>query len=242
MKPDIEKIKLDKKIILITGAGDGIGQSIALECAKRGATIVLLGKTIHKLEKVYDQIKSGGGSEPAIYPLDLAGASPDDYTNLANAIQKEFGRLDGLVNNAGWLGASSPIANYDIELWYKVMQVNLNAPFLLTRACIPLLKNASPASIAFTADDKSDAYWGAYGVAKSGINSLTLILAKELKTQGIKVNAFNPGPVHTNFRTRAYPAEDATSLKLPSDIALPYIYLLSDSLEETGKIFNLGDF
>lgn len=240
---DIDAIKLDDRIILITGAGDGIGKAVALDCARRGATVILLGKTIHKLERVYDEIIAAGGAEPAIYPLDLSGAAADDYADLHDNIEKEFGRLDALLNNAGWLGASTPISMFDTELWYKVMQVNLNAPFLLTRACIPLLRKSSRGAIVFTADTRTSAYWGAYGVAKSGLQALMTILADELESQHVMVNAFDPGPVRTSFRTRAYPAEDARAMNKPEDVSAPFVYLMSGECKGvTGKTFTLDDF
>jgi len=240
---DIDQIKLNDKIILITGAGDGIGKAVSLDCAKRGATVILLGKTIHKLEQVYDEIIEAGGPEPAIYPLDLAGAAADDYADLHDNIEKEFGRLDALFNNAGWLGASTPMEMFDTELWYRIMQVNLNAPFLLTKACLPLIKKSSQGAIVFTADDKTSAYWGAYGVAKSGMQTMMTILADELESQNIMVNAFNPGPVRTSFRTRAYPAEDPTNLTKPEAVSGGFVYLISGECDGvTGKVFGLGDF
>lgn len=242
MIPNTTDIRLDDKIILVTGAGDGIGKATAVACAKRGAVVILLGRTVHKLEQVYDEIKNKGGPEPAIYPMNLEGATPTDYDDLHNNIDKEFGRLDGLLNNAGWLGASTPIEIYDIELWYKVMQVNLNAPFMLTKACIPLLRKSPSARIVFTADDKISAYWGAYGAAKAGQLSLMQILADELESKSIPVNAVNPGPVRTRFRALAFPAEDKRQLPGPEDIAHAFIYLLSDAVTETGKIFDPNDY
>ncbi|MDH5613064.1 MAG: SDR family NAD(P)-dependent oxidoreductase [Gammaproteobacteria bacterium] len=245
---DIDQIKLDNRIILITGAGDGIGKAVALDCARRGATVILLGKTIHKLEQVYDEIVAAGGAKPAIYPMDLSGASANDYEDLHDNIEKEFGRLDALLNNAGWLGASTPMSIFDTELWYRIMQVNLNAPFLLCKACIPLIKksvqeNSTNGAIVFTADPKTSAYWGAYGVAKSGQQTLMTILADELESQHIMVNAFNPGPVRTNFRTRAYPAEDAREMNKPADISAPFVYLLNGFCDGVvGKTFTLDDF
>ena len=241
MIPDTDDIRLDDRVILITGAGDGIGKAVALACAERGATVILLGRTVHKLEQVYDEIKSKGGAEPAIYPMNLEGATPGDYDDLNSNIEQEFGRLDALFNNAGWLGASTPIELYDAELWYKVMQVNLNAPFLLTKACIPLLKKSAAARIVFSADDKNNAYWGAYGVAKAGQLSFMQILADELESKNIPVNALNPGPIRTRFRTMAYPAEDMRKLTKPEEITDAFIYLLSDAVTETGKIFRLED-
>jgi NAD(P)-dependent dehydrogenase (short-subunit alcohol dehydrogenase family) len=242
MIPDTDDIRLDDRIILITGAGDGIGKAVALACAERGATVILLGRTVHKLEQIYDEIKINGWPQAAIYPMNLEGAAASDYDDLNTNIDKEFGRLDGLFNNAGWLGASTPIENYDIELWYKVMQVNLNAPFMLTRACIPLLRKSSSARIVFTGDDKSSAYWGAYGVAKAGQLSFMQILADELESKNIPVNAVIPGPIRTRFRTMAYPAEDMRKLTRPEEITDAFVYLLSDAISETGKTFKPEDF
>jgi NAD(P)-dependent dehydrogenase (short-subunit alcohol dehydrogenase family) len=242
MIPDTDNLRLDDRVILITGAGDGIGKAAALACAQRGATIILLGRTVHKLEQVYDVIKDSGWPEPAIYPMNLEGATPADYDDLNINIDKEFGRLDGLHNNAGWLGASTPIEIYDTELWYKVMQVNLNAPFLLTKACIPLLRKSGSARIVFTADDKSSAYWGAYGVAKAGQLAFMQILADELESKNIPVNAVVPGPIRTRFRTMAYPAEDARQLAKPEAITHAFVYLLSDAVTQTGKTFKPEDF
>lgn len=240
---NIDQIKLDDRIILITGASDGIGKAVALDCAKRGATVILLAKTIHKLENVYDEIVAAGGAEPAIYPMDLRGASADDYADLHDNIEKEFGRIDALFNNAGWLGASTPMDIFDTELWYQVLQVNLNAPFLLTKACLPLIKKSSHGAIVFTADAKTSAYWGAYGVAKSGMQTMMTILADELESQKIMVNAFDPGPVRTNFRTRAYPAENPQNLNKPEDVCAGFVYLISGECDGVvGKTFTLEDF
>ena len=242
MIPDTDAIRLDDRVILITGAGDGIGKATALACAERGATTILLGRTVHKLEQAYDAIQDNGWPEPAIYPMNLEGAAPADYDDLHDNIDREFGRLDGLLNNAGWLGASTPLEIYDTELWYKVMQVNLNAPFLLTKACIPLLRKSPAARIVFTADEKSSAYWGAYGVAKAGQLSLMQILADELESRNIPVNAVNPGPVRTRFRTLAYPAEDMRKLTKPEAITDAFVFLLSEAATETGKTIRLDDF
>jgi len=243
MKINTDSIRLDGRNILITGAGDGIGKAVALDCAKRGASVILLGKTIHKLEQVYDDIMANDGPEPAIYPMDLQGASEDDFDDLRLNIEKEFDHLDGLLNNAGWLGASTPLESFDTELWYKVMQVNLNATFLLTRYCVPLIRKSQHGSIIFTADIKSSAYWGAYGVAKAGTLAFMEILADELETSEICVNALNPGPIQTNFRTRAFPAEDPEKLKKPEDVSAYFSYLLSGDCEGvTGKTLTLEDF
>ena len=140
------------RTILVTGAGDGIGKATAIACATHGATVILLGRTTAKLEAVYDAIEAAGGVQPAIYPMNLEGATPHDYTELAETLDKEFGSLEGLVHNAAQLRLLSRVDDYDPETWYQVMQVNLNAPFLLTQACLPLLRKAEDASIVFTSD------------------------------------------------------------------------------------------
>lgn len=243
MKHNTNQINLKDKVILITGAGDGIGKAVSLECAKNGATIILLGKTTKRLEQVYDEIEACGAPKAAIYPMDLAGASANDFYNLGETIDKEFGKLDGLLSNAGWLGASTPVAHYDAELWHKVLQINLNAPFLLTQACLPLLNKSDTSSIVFSADQTKNAYLSAYNSAKSGLVTFMQTLAEELQSKNISVNAFDPGPVHTKFRTEAYPAEDKSLLNKPEDVVAPFVYLLNGECDGVmGKVFTLKDF
>lgn len=233
---------LKDKIILVTGAGDGIGKTAAISYAQYGATVVLLGRTVHKLEKVYDEIKQNGYPEPAIYPMNLEGATPKDYQDLANTLKDNFGRLDGLLHNAAFLGANTPLEHYDTELWYKVMQVNLNAPFIMTQALLPLMKETPDASIIFTVDDKTNAYWGAYGISKAGLINFMSILADELDSEKrVKVNAINPGPVRTAMRMKAYPGEDPNTLLNPEDIMPAYLYLMSNDTQETGQVINAQD-
>lgn len=239
---------LKDKVILVTGASDGIGKATAIECAKQGATVIIHGKSTPKLERLYDEISGAGYPEAVIYPLDLEKLSPQDCETLNDVISKEFGRLDGLFNNAGWLGASSPITQHDIELWHRVIQINLNACFMLTKACIPLLNQEKYSAIVFTLDDKHTAYWGAYGVAKAGQSTFMKILSDELEATNINVTGIDPGAVHTNFRTRAYPGEDSNTLTKPESVAKPVTLLLSESGTQINgetshsKIFQLSDF
>lgn len=233
---------LNGRVILVTGAGDGIGRAAARSFAAHGATVILLGRTIRKLEAVYDEIEQAGHPLPAIYPMNLEGAAPKDYEDLAGVLEKEFGRLDGLLHNAAFLGTLTPLAQYDVETWFKVMQVNLNAPFLLTRACMPLLKRSADASVVFTSDSvgrRGKAYWGAYGVSKFGIEGMMQILADELENTGsIRVNSIDPGPVRTLLRNRAYPAENPASLTAPDRIMGVYLYLMGpDSRGSSGRAF-----
>ena len=223
---------LKDKIILVTGAGDGIGRVAAETYARNGATLILLGKTTSKLEAVYDAIEKNGGPLPAIYPMNLEGAAPKDYQDLANVIRTEFGKLDGLLNNAGILGTLSPIENQNIESWYKVQQVNVNAAFMLTQACLPLLKKAPSASIIFTSSSVGRigrAYWGAYAVSKFATEGLMQILADELESNtNVRSNCINPGATKTEMRALAYPAEDTSKLSTADQLMPLYLYLMSD--------------
>ncbi len=229
---------LKDRIVLVTGAGDGIGKVAAKTYAAHGATVILLGRTIQKLERVYDDIVAADHPTPAIYPMNLEGAAPKDFEDLAATVKTEFGQLHGLLHNAALMGINTPMAMYDIETWFKVMQVNLNAPFMLTRACLPLMTGLGDASIVFTTDDKTTAYWGAYGVSKAAINGFMQILADEMDTEKrVKVNAIDPGPVRTAMRIKAFPGQIPNEMTPPEDIMATYLYLMGkDSNEEQGRI------
>ncbi len=232
--------------ILITGPGSGLGRAVALGCAAQGATVVLLGRTIRKLERLYDDIEQAGYPQPAIYPMNLEGATPKDYADLATRLDEAFGRLDGLLHNAAMLEALTPIVHYHPELWYRIMQVNLNAPFLLTQSVLELLNKAQDASVVFTTDrvaKEGRAYWGAYAASKGGIETLMRILANELEANTmIRANAFDPGTVRTASRTRAYPAANPDNWAAPESLLKYYLYLLGpDSQGVTGKIIRAQD-
>ena len=218
-------------IVLITGAANGIGLALSQAMAAHGATVIMLDKDVKGLEHAYDDIVAAGHPEPALYPMDLQGAGPDDYLQLAATLQQEFGRLDALVHNAAHLGALVPFANYDHELWLQTLQVNLHAPYLLTTACLGLL-NASPdASIVFTSDvvgRAGKAYWGGYAVSKAGLENFMQILADELENNtNIRVNSIDPGPVLTGMYRIAYPGTDSAALRKPADVVKPFLYLCS---------------
>lgn len=235
---------LKDKVILVTGAGAGIGRAAALSFSAHGATVILLGRTIKKLEDVYDEIESAGSAQPAIYPMNLEGAVAKDYDDMAATIEKEFGRLDGILHNAALLGTITPIDQYDADTWLQLMQVNLNAPFLMTQALISLLRESDDASVIFTSSSvgrKGKAYWGAYAVSKFGIEGLMQVLADELDDEhhNIRVNSINPGATRTNMRTHAYPAENPIHNPLPEDIMGTYLYLMGkDSTGTTGQAFD----
>ena len=237
---------LKDRVILITGAANGIGAACAKSCAEYGATVILLDLNIHALEKIYDEIEQAGHPQPAIYPLNLEGAAEKDYQDLADTIQREFGRLDGLVNNAAMLGALIPLAHFETELWQRIMQINLNAPFILTRSCLNIMMQSNDASIVFSSDSvgrKGRAYWGAYGASKAGLECLMQTLADELETNTkIRVNSIDPGPVATQMRSLAYPGENPNQIANVNDVVLPYLYLLcEDSQGTSGQQFSIQD-
>ena len=235
---------LKDRVILITGAGAGIGRVAALTFAHYGATTILCGRTTKKLEDVYDQIEAAGGAQPAIFPVNLEGAVAKDYDELGAAIEQEFGHLDGILHNASILGHRSPIEHYDTDTWMNVMQVNVNAAFMLTRSLLPMIRKSDDASIVFTSSTvgrKGRAYWGAYAVSKFATEGLMQVLADELDDEGekIRVNSVNPGATRTGMRATAYPAEDPDTLATPETIMNVYLYLMGeDSHGVTGQAFD----
>jgi NAD(P)-dependent dehydrogenase (short-subunit alcohol dehydrogenase family) len=230
---------LGNRIVLITGASDGIGKAVALACARHGASVILHGRNVKRLEAVYDTIVAGKLKRPSIVPLDFEKAGPADYEALTAAIDKEYGRLDGLVHNAAMLGERAPVEHHDIPKWLRTMHVNVNAPFILTRYCLPLLKRSGEASIIFTSSGivpHPKAFWGAYLPSKWATDGLMHMLAEELESAHIRVNSIDPGRVRTNMRLQAYPAEDRSKLAAPEDIVAPYLYLLGpDSKDVTSQ-------
>lgn len=236
---------LRDRVILVTGAGDGIGRAAALSYARYGATVILLGRTIPKLEAVYDQIESQKLPQAAIYPMHLEGAAIKDYDEMAQRIEQEFGRLDGIVHSAAELGELTPMQQYEPEMWNRVLQVNLTAPFLITRACLDILNRAADASVLFVSDRvgrRGHAYWGAYGVSKFGLEGLMQTLAEETeKHTAIRFNSIDPGAVLTRMRRAAFPAEDPSDLVTPEQIMAPFLYLMGpDSAGVTGRQFTVG--
>lgn len=229
--PNLNHDALANKVILVTGAGDGIGREAALQYAKHGATVILLGRTVKKLEQVYDEIQAAGGPEPAIVPLDLKGATKAHYEGMCQTIIDQFGRLDGLLNNAGILGVLSPFGHIDHDSWNDIMQINVTAQFMLTQALLPALQAAPKASVVFTSSGvgrQGRAFWGPYAVSKFATEGLAQVMADEYDGSNLRVNVINPGATRTTMRSKAYPAEDAQKLKTPADLMPLYLYLMSD--------------
>jgi NAD(P)-dependent dehydrogenase (short-subunit alcohol dehydrogenase family) len=216
------------RVILVTGATAGIGRAVARALAAHGATLLLHGRSAKKLDELYQELVRVG-PEPAVAELDFERAQGPQYQSLTDEIDKRFGRVDGLLHNAGILGDRSPIEHYDFGVWQRVLHVNLTAPFVLTRCLLPLLRKSEDASVLFTTSSvgsRGRAFWGAYAVAKFGTEGLAQVLAEELENTPIRVNTINPGATRTRMRAQAYPAENPETLRTADEVVLAYLYLL----------------
>jgi len=235
-----QKDALKEKVILISGGGSGIGKTAGLIFAEHGADLILLGKNKTNLESTYEEFLDRNLKPPLLHIMDLEQSTESNFREINNVIEKEFGKLDGLLNNAGILGDKTPLENYKIDVWKKVFDINVHASFLLTKSLLPVLKAAENSSIIFTSSGVGKvgkAYWGAYSLTKFATESMMQIFSEELEnTSNIRVNSIDPGPVRTKMRAAAYPAEDPFSLVNAEDIMNAYLYLMSnDSLETNGE-------
>jgi NAD(P)-dependent dehydrogenase (short-subunit alcohol dehydrogenase family) len=235
--------ELAGRVIAITGAGAGLGRAVALACAEHGANVILIGRSVPKLEAVHAEMAARGAPEASIAPLDLERALASDYDQLADALLERYGRLDGLLHNAGILGTLTPIEHYDVPTWCRVLHVNVTAAFALTQVLLPALKQSADASVVFTASAvgrQGRAYWGAYAVSKFALEGLSQVLAAELEnTSTIRVNTLNPGRARTAMRRQAYPAENPDTLPLPESLTGAYLALLGPaSRGVTGRAFD----
>ena len=229
---NVKKDEFEGKVVLVTGANRGLGLAITMDLARAGATVIMLGRDLGSLEYAYDAVVDAGLKEPVLYPLDLEGATPENYQELQDNLLNQFGKLDGLVHNAAILGTQMPIEQYDIKLWYSTIQINLSAPFMLTQFLIPALLKSDDARIIFlssTVGREARAYWGAYSVSKFGIEGFAKTLSEELEKTKISVNTVNPGKMKTEMRRTAYPAEDSSTVPLPEEKSQAIVHLLSSS-------------
>lgn len=238
-RPDL----LKGRIILVTGAGRGIGEAAAKAYAAHGATVLLLGKNEENLDRVYDEIEAAGHPQPAVIPFNLETALPHQYDELAAMVEREFGRLDGLLHNAGIVGPRTPIEQLSGDHFMRVMQVNVNAAFMLTSTLLPLLRLSEDASVIFTSSSvgrKGRAYWGAYAVSKFATEGLMQVLADELDgEENLRCNTINPGATRTDMRAKAYPGENPSVNPLPEAIMPLYLYLMGpDSRGVNGQALN----
>lgn len=226
---------LTGKTILVTGAGDGIGKAAAIHYAKHGATVILLGRTVSKLEATYDEIEKNGGPQPAIIPLDMKGATKQNYQDMSDTISDQFGKLDGILHNASLLGSITPFEQIEEAAFDDVIQVNVKAQLLMTQALLRLVKKSDDGRIVFTSSTVGHigrAYWGSYAISKFATEGMMQILADELSDTPIRVNAINPGATRTKMRASAYPAEDTDQLKTPENIMPLYVYLMAPEGKE----------
>lgn len=236
-----DKNLLKDRVILVTGAGQGIGRVAALEYAAHGATVILHGRKVDKLESVYDEIESRGGAQAAIFPFDLEKANEKDFEVIVQAIKLQLGRLDGILHNAAFIPNLTPLESQTFDQWLILFRVNLIAPISLTRACSPLLKASPDACIIMTSDIHGHypaAYWGGFAVAKAGVEALVKIQAQEWEMHtNLRINALIPGAVHTSQRTKTHPGEIKQSLSDPKDLMSTYLYLMGPASKGvTGKI------
>ena len=220
---------LKERVVLVTGAHGGLGAEAAKACAQAGATVVLLGRKVPKLGRVYDAIKAIG-PEPALYPMDLAGADPADFETLADTIGRELGRLDGVLHCAADFAGLTPLENTPPEQFARQVQVNLNARWFLTQACLPLLRKSPDAAVVFALDDPARVlrpYWGAYGLTQLAGEGLVRMLHAETDTTTVRVSGLRPGPMKTPLRSRAFVDEAMLRVPGPEAYAEACVMLLS---------------
>jgi NAD(P)-dependent dehydrogenase (short-subunit alcohol dehydrogenase family) len=219
------------RVVMVTGATSGLGRALALDAARAGATVILSGRNPAKLDRLYDELEALGAPRPAIATLDLANATAVDYDALARTIEAEFGKLDGLVHAAGLLGDRTPLEQYDVPTWCRVLHVNLTAPFILTQILLPALRKAADASVIFVSSGvvhNSRPFWGAYAVSKTALESVRSMLSQELEgLSRVRVNSINPGRMRTPMRAAAYPGEDPNTLPTPASVTAAFLYVLS---------------
>ena len=230
------------RVILITGAGGGIGASVARAIAAAGAECVLVGRRERTLTPVFDAIVADGSPEPALFPLDVTKAGEDDYQRLVDGIAADCGGLHGIVHLAARFDGLMPLATHPIDGWQRIMHINLTAAFALTQICLPLLQAADDSSVVFTVDEAAaqpKAFWGAYGVSKAGLTALVRLFAVEhAQSQRLRFNAIDPGPRDTSLRSSAFPADD-TAARPVDELGARYVELLSEaSRGTTGQIID----
>ncbi|WP_454254966.1 YciK family oxidoreductase [Pseudomonas sp. Marseille-Q8238] len=238
-RPDL----LQGRVILVTGAGRGIGAAAAKAFAAHGATVLLLGKTEANLSQVYDEIEAAGHPQPAVIPFNLETALPHQYDELAAMLEGEFGKIDGLLHNASIVGPRTPLEQLSGDNFMRVMQVNVNAMFMLTSTLLPLLKLSEDASVVFTSSSvgrKGRAYWGAYAVSKFATEGLMQVMADEVEDiTNVRANSVNPGATRTSMRAQAYPGENPANNPPPEAIMPVYLYLMGpDSKGVNGQAFD----
>ena len=217
------------RVVLVTGAYGGLGSAVAHAASLAGATVVITGKRKRQLEKLYDAMREEGLAEPVIHPLDMEVATPREYAALADGLQRDLGRLDGIVHCAASFAGLTPISMQRPDDWLRAMHVNVNAPFALTQACMPLLTEAGDSAVVFVLDNPDllqRAHWGGYGVSKAALERLVAILHEETDETSLRVHALLPAPMRTALRRLAYFGDDIMQQPTPDATAAAAVYLL----------------
>jgi len=231
MDTDTTEQPLRDRIVMVTGAAEGLGRAVALAAAAAGATLVLSDLPEAGLDAVYDRIEGAGGAIPAILPLNLDTADERACRGAADLVGEAFGRLDALVHCAAFAPYLSRLADYEATEWERVLRINLTTPFLLTQACLPLLHASADPVVIFTSDRVGRtglAYWGAYAAAKFGLEGLAQVLAQESAgSHRLRVACLDPGILRTGQRARLYPGEDPFTLPAPETATPAYLQLLA---------------
>ena len=214
------KKELTGKVLIVTGSTGTLGAEMADKLAQTGATIVLTGRNIRKLENVYDRILKNVGQKPAIYPIDFLGATASDYDALFETVQQEMGHIDGVIHCAAALDHLTPLEQIPPDQWAQCIHVNLTVPFLMTQAVRPFLIRSRRAISVFIGDDAvgdGKAFWGAYGVAKRGLQTLANTLQAEQDPTIFGIEFFTPGPMQSRIRLKAFPSENRDRL-VPAEV------------------------
>jgi len=220
---------LARRVVLVSGAHGGLGQAASLACARAGATVVLLGRKVPQLNRLHDRIVAAGG-EALLYPLDLEGAAPDDYAEMAERIESALGRLDGVLHCAADFRGLTPLLHTDPAAFARALHINLTAPWWLTQACLPLLLKSGDSAVVFALNDLQQtrqAFWGGYGVAQHGLAALVAMLHAELANGPVRISGLQPGPMRTGLRASAFVEEDDRLARDPSVYADACVALLS---------------
>lgn len=234
---------LKDRVILVTGAGQGLGKTAAMAYALHGATVILLGRRQKKLEAVYDAIQMQGGPEPLIFPMDLEKLTDESAMAIAEGIYQQLGRLDGILHSAAHFDNLSPLEIQTGAQFSRMLQVNLVAPFAITKACLPLLKQSADAAILFTSTSNmhpSSAFWGSHGISKRAVEEMAHMWSLELgQFPNLRINTLLPGPIQSPQRKKTHPGEIHADLP-QADALLPlYLYLMGpDSRDHSGQIFH----
>ncbi|BBP01064.1 YciK family oxidoreductase [Sulfuriferula nivalis] len=239
------KTLLQDRVILVTGAGRGVGREAALSYAAHGATVILHGRNVAQLEAVYDEIEAAGYPQAAIIPLDFEKADAQAFEGLAGSIGLQLKRLDGILHNATAALSPFPLELHNFDQWMTLLRVNVAAPAALTKACLPLLKASPNASVIMTGESHGhtpSAFWGAYAVSKAALEPMVQIWAQELENlhPNVRINALIPGPVNSPIRRKTHPGEDQMSIAQPADLMPAYLYLMGDdSAQIKGEVICL---